>query len=92
MYIMKDKIEIYFRNSSTGIFLNLHIPSQMKEQIVSAIQKGSFDVSDLAMTVELPVLPEWISDLEVRSKVAKLNENIHLSIPITSLNCNFLDE
>ena len=89
---MKDKIEIYIRNSSSGTFLNLHIPSRMKEQIVSAIQKGSLDVNDLAVTVELPVLPEWVSDQEIRAKVAKLNEHIHLSIPITSLNCNFTDE
>lgn len=89
---VKDKIEIYIRNSSAGTFLNLHVPSQMKEQIVSAIQKGSLDVNDLAMTVELPVLPEWISDREIKAKVAKLNEHTHLSIPITSINCNFTDE
>lgn len=89
---VNDKIEIYIRNSSAGTFLNLHIPSQMKEQIISAIQKGSLDLNDLAVTVELPVLPEWVSDREVRAKIAKRNERIHLSIPITSLNCNFTDE
>lgn len=88
---MKDKIEIYLRNSSAGTFLNLHIPSQMKEQIIAAIQKSSLNMNDLAMTVELPVLSEWISDQEVRDKVIELNEHIHLSIPITSINCNYTD-
>ena len=92
MGTVKDKIEIYVRNSSAGTFLSLNIPSQMKEQIVSANHMGGFEVNDFSVTVELSVLSEWISDREIRAKVAELNEHIHLRIPITSLNVNFTEE
>jgi len=89
---MQKEIEIYIRHSSAGTFLNFHIPSQLKKKFISAIQKGSLSEGDALMAVELSVLPEWITDKEVQEKLSSMNESIHLRIPVTSLNVNFLEE
>lgn len=86
---MEDQIEMYVRHSSAGTFLNIHAPSGRKEQFSAALSQGNLEGGGLL--IELPVLPEWITDEEVRSKVASLNEFIHLRIPVTSLNITFSD-
>jgi hypothetical protein len=86
---VKDEIEIYVRHSSAGTFLNFYVPNQIKEQFITAIRRGGLEGDDASVTVELPVLPEWITDEKVRAKVAKLNEPVHLRIPVTSLNVTF---
>lgn len=89
---MKNQIEIYVRHSSNGTFLNFHVPSQMKEQFISALHTGSLEDCAAAVAVELAILPEWITDREVRAKVEALDECINLRIPVTSFNVNYGEE
>lgn len=86
---MGRKIEIYVRHSGAGTFLNLNVPEEFKEQFISAIRTGRLEGSDITTAVELPVLPEWVTDDEAREKVSGLNEAIHLRIPVTSFNVSF---
>lgn len=86
---MEEEIDVYVRHSSSGTFLNIHVPSSRKDQFAAALKQGHLQGGGVA--VELSVLPEWITDEEVRDKVSALNEFIHLRIPVTSFNISVSD-
>lgn len=81
---MKESVGIYVRHSGVGTFLNIHVPGDRKEEISQISCRGEKDREDVFL--ELHVLSEWITDEEVRSKVTRLNECIHLRIPIAFVN------
>ena len=79
---MSDGIEIYIRHSGGDALLHAHVPFDIKNQVVESLKLGDL-TSDLApMTLELMVLPEWISDPKERKKYESKGTMLHLRIPI----------
>jgi hypothetical protein len=87
-----NDLEIYVRHSSGRALLMLHAPEALRATVLAAIKSGEIDSTQARMHLELSILPEWITDSSVRMQVSKIEDSIHVRIPISVLSMNFAAE
>lgn len=75
---MTKQIEIYVRNSGDRNLLMMHVPEELKEQLIEGIRNGSFKTQDASIHLELSVLNEWKdrdNPEHVRIEVSEITAN-----------------
>lgn len=88
---MIKKIELYIRHSIGKAMLNLYIPKEMKEKFLTGVKNNTLELPEDSAHFELSILPEWIPDPEQREAIEKLDQVIHIRIPIAAINTQFTD-
>ena len=88
---MNTQIEIYVRPSVGRVLLNIYLGADVRDRFVDGIGRGEFECRDAPTHLELSVLPEWVTDPELRVKIAALDSPIHVRIPLTHINTGVLD-
>lgn len=86
---MKDKIEIYVRQSAGSNFLTLYIPERLRKDFIAGIADGRFQSNDSEVNLELFVLPEWMTNAESKKHIEDDSTPIHIRIPISVINTYF---
>jgi|GEM_PF-2091355 len=87
---MEDQtVEVYVRQSSGRSLLMFHIPTCIRDSFFRGIKNGEFSSADCQAYLELSVLPEWITDADVRALLQSKGEAIHLRIPLAAITASF---
>lgn len=88
---MSDQIEIYVRDSGDRTLLNVFVPSRMREQLIAALQHGSFSGCQVPIALEMPILDKWITaDGQARDDEIG-GEPEHVRVPITGISVHFTE-
>lgn len=74
-------IEIYVRHRSDGAMLNIYLDRKAKEALIAALESGKFEAPNTPISLELSVLPEWLSE----------PGSTHARIPISEINVSIAD-
>lgn len=82
-------VQVYVRHSSGRALLMFHVPKRIEESFLQGINDGKFSLADTQPYLELSVLPEWVTDADVRAKVQSIGEVIHLRIPLAAITASF---
>lgn len=82
-------MEVYVRHNSGRSLLMFHIPTRIRESFLKGINNGEFSSTDCQTYLELSVLPEWITDVDVRELLQSRGEVIHLRIPLAAITASF---
>lgn len=82
---MEEGIEIYVRHSSGKAMLTIYVPDSQRESLMRGLAGGQV-AFEVPAHLEMSSLPQWITDDELRAKLA--NETVHLRIPIGSVTVN----
>lgn len=69
-------IEIYVRHRTDGAMLNIYLDRKTKEALIAALESGKFEDPNTPISLELSVLPEWLSE----------PGSTHARIPISEIN------
>jgi hypothetical protein len=80
---MSSGIEIYVRPSGDRVLLNIYVPKSVRNQFIEGLRSGSFGDGELKTSMELSVLPQWITESEDRV-VNQLP--MHIRVPISAIN------
>lgn len=88
---MKPQIEIYVRQSAGTNHLRLFVPMALREKFIRGLESGSFESDAATINLELPGLPEWITDEDQRVRIEKEFNGIHMQIPISVISTYFDD-
>ena len=87
-----NDIEVYVRHSAGKALLMFHAPETLRAAMLAAARSGKLDAKSARIHLELSILPEWISDPAVRDSVSRIDDPIHIRIPISALTINFSSE
>lgn len=80
---MTNKLEIYIRDTHSGTMLNIYAPSALTGCLASLARNGEYTEG---ATLELSLLPEWISDESDRRKLIESKMTLHVRIPVASIH------
>lgn len=80
---MNNGIEIYLRHSGDRTLMMFHVPADMREQFLLAMQGDTLDGREVPIAFEAPILPQWIRDPEAPE---------HMRVAVDQISIQFDDE
>jgi hypothetical protein len=86
---MTSKLEMYVRATHDGTLLTTYASSEIKGSLEKLTQG---EVYAGGATLELSVLPEWITDAEERRRFVESGLSLHVRIPLDRVHLGHVDE
>jgi hypothetical protein len=85
-------LEVYVRHSAEKALLMFHAPETLRAAMLAVVKGNQLDGAKARIHLELSIRPEWITDPAVRKAVSKIDDAIHIRIPISALTMDFSAE
>lgn len=79
-----QSISINVRHTHDGTLLYFHIPDHLKTEFIRGIQQGNVQLAS-GSSLEVSVLPEFISNPEDSKSFKESGLFLHLNIPVSKI-------